>query len=113
MIKESSTPQILVGVGLGLLLEAAALAIGFVLMEMVQKVRNPSDLTYLHFFTSLVIGYFFGVVQAITIVPSSLIFYFAGKHGVVRGLLYFGTFLALLNLLFLVSHYREFVSPVY
>lgn len=42
---------------------------------------------------------FFGVVQALVILPASLCFYLAGKHGVVRGLLYFGTFAALSNTL--------------
>jgi len=49
---------------------------------------------------------FFGVVQAFAILPASLYFYLKDKHGVVRGLLYFGTFAALCNALLWVFVFR-------
>jgi hypothetical protein len=46
-----------------------------------------------------------GMWQALTILPAALLFLSAGKHGVVRGLLRVGTFLALGNVAVLVWIY--------
>jgi len=54
---------------------------------------------------------YFGVVQAIVIVPLALAFWALGKNGVVCGLLYFGTFLAVDNVLAWVFRYRDFFLP--
>ncbi len=54
---------------------------------------------------------FFGVVQAFAIVPAAVCFFFAGKHGVVRGLLYFGIFAAVCNVLLWIFPFRGFFNP--
>jgi len=57
---------------------------------------------------------FFGAIQALAILPASLCFYVAGKHGVVRGLLYFGTFAALCNTALWFFVYKGmFNVPIY
>jgi len=54
-----------------------------------------------------VLGYFayFGMAQVLTILPAALLLLPTGKHGVVRGLLALGTFLALANIGLLVFSY--------
>lgn len=46
-----------------------------------------------------------GMWQVITILPAALLILPTGKHGVVRGLLYFGTFLALANIAIILRIY--------
>ena len=46
----------------------------------------------------------------VAILPAALCFYFVGKHDVVRGLLYFGIFAALCNVLLWIFVYRGFFN---
>jgi hypothetical protein len=103
----TSPLQVLLGVVLGALLQPAAifLASRFWTVLLNHKSSWPEMDLIFH------IVLFFGIVQAFAILPAALVFYAARKHGVVSGLLYFGTFLALLNVLAWITNYRNFFHP--
>jgi len=92
----ASRRQVVVGVVLGILLLPLPL-----LLESAYVYGTERTLDVV--FHAVV---FFGAIQALAILPASLCFCVAGKHGVVRGLLYFGTFAALCNTALWVFVYR-------
>jgi len=103
--KPTSSPQQLsLGVALGILLQA----VPPLLLSMYWGL-HPSPggaglgLAVLPLFAAGVLSV--GMWQVLTILPAALLFLSAGKHGVVRGLLRVGTFLALGNIAVLVWIY--------
>jgi hypothetical protein len=96
----TSPRQVLVGVVLGIFLLPLPLILEFAYFHGTEGTMNPPFQAVLYF----------GMIQAFTILPASLCFYLIGKHGVVRGLLYFGTFAALSNVLLWIFAYRGFFA---
>jgi hypothetical protein len=92
----ASRRQVVVGVVLGILLLPLPVVLEFAYFHGTERTLDVV-------FHAMV---FFGAIQAFAILPASLCFYVAGKHGVVRGLLYFGTFAALCNTVLWVFVYR-------
>jgi hypothetical protein len=97
----TSPRQVVFGMALGILLFPVPLILEFAYFRGTEGTLNVP------FHAAL----YFGVVQAFTILPASLRFYLVGKHDVVRGLLYFGTFAALCNVLLWIFVYRGFFNP--
>lgn len=97
----NSLRQVIFGVGLGILL------LPFPLILEAQYYKGEMAGLNVLFHAVL----FFGVVQAFAILPAALCFFLAGKHGIVRGLLYFGTFTAVCNVLLWVFRFRGFFNP--
>jgi len=104
---EETTSQsgVLNGVLLGILLLPAALIVEYIYL-------SDGSMAALNVPFHAVL--FFGVVQAFGVLPAALLFYARGKHGVVRGLLYFGIFAALSNVWLWIFVYRGFFNaPIY
>lgn len=94
-MKPTSSPQqVSLGVALGILLQAVPLLLLF---------TGGLGLALLPLFAAGILSV--GMWQALTILPAALLFLSAGKHGVVRGLLRVGIFLALGNVAVLVWIY--------
>jgi hypothetical protein len=113
-MKPTTSPlQIFLGVLLGIvLLPAALLLAGHFWTDIMHILHQESIWPGLEFIVAAVL--FSGIIQAFTILPAALVFLAAGKYGVVSGLLYFGTFLALLNVLAWIARYRDFfLGPIY
>jgi hypothetical protein len=101
MTKGTKSPrQVLAGVVLGLLLLPLSLILEF------EYSHGTKDALDAPFHAAL----YFGVIQMVAILPAVLCFYFVGKHDVVRGLLYFGIFAALCNVLLWIFVYRGFFN---
>ena len=101
MTKGTTSPrQVVVGMVLGILLLPVPLILELYYFHGTQGIMNVP------FHAAL----YFGVIQAFTILPASLCFYSVGRHDVVRGLLYFGTFAASCNVLLWIFVYRGFFN---
>jgi hypothetical protein len=59
----------------------------------------------------LLYWFYFGMAQVLTILPAALLLLPTGKHGIVRGLLCVGTFLALANMAILIIAYAGSRPP--
>ena len=110
-MKPTTSPlQIFLGVVLGALLQPVALLLASSFWTNVMGQRSSWPGMEALFAAVL----FFGVIQSFAILPAALVLYAAGKQGVVSGLLYFGTFLALLNVLAWIANFRNFFhAPTY
>lgn len=97
----TSVRQVIFGVGLGILLLPVPLIL--------EAQHYNGEMAGLNVPFHAVL--FFGVVQAFAILPAALCLFLTGKHGVVRGLLYFGTFAAVCNVLLWVFRFRGFFNP--
>jgi len=106
MKKATSSPLQIVG---GLALGAIAQPLAYIGIAMFRQAYSPNSWAGLE--TLFIAFLFFGVVQAIVIVPLALVFWALGKNGVVCGLLYFGTILALFNVQAWIFGYRDFFLP--
>jgi hypothetical protein len=101
MTKGRTSPrQVVVGMALGILLLPLPLILEFAYFHGTEGTMNVPFHAVLYF----------GVIQAFAILPASLCFYLLSKHDVVRGLLYFGTFAALCNVLLWIFVYRGFFN---
>ncbi len=112
MTTQSNSPtQIFLGIGVGLLLQPVALIVGSMLWNIFHGYHDSSE-TGWAFLTAPV--YFFGVTQAIVIIPSVFFYHAKQQYDKVRGLLYVGIFLALCNVLLWVFKYsKSFYPPLY
>lgn len=92
----SSPQQVSLGIALGILLQAVPPLLLF-------GAGGGLGLAVLPLFAGGILS--LGMWQVLTILPAALLFLSAGKHGVVRGLLRVGTFLALGNVAVLLWLY--------
>ncbi len=92
----SSPQQVFLGIVLGILLQAVPPLLLF-------GRGGELGLAVLPLFAAGILS--LGMWQVLTILPAALLFWSTGKHGVVRGLLRVGTFLALGNVALLVRIY--------
>jgi hypothetical protein len=98
----SSPAQVSVGVAFGLALQPISLGMVGVYVQSTTVAGTEArgwDMMGL----ALLYWLYFGMAQVLTILPAALILLPTGKHGIVRGLLYVGTFLALANIAILIA----------
>jgi hypothetical protein len=114
-MKKTSSLQIALGCVLALLLQPLSLWIVWTYLSPKggwQFLGAPFVFAGLYLSLIPVVHFFvvpsFGVAQALTILPATVIFYLGGKHDILRGLLLVGTGLALLNVG--VSFYAYFLQ---
>jgi hypothetical protein len=106
-MKPTSSPQqVTLGVALGILLQAVPPLLILWYSELHPPTGEAAGWAGIGvpvFFAAGILSV--GMWQVLTILPAALLFLSAGKHGVVRGLLRVGTFLALGNIAMLVWIY--------
>ena len=105
-MKSTSSPrQVFWGVVLGILLQAVP---PMLLFMHTGESQGGAGLAALVFFFAGIFS--LGMWQVLTILPAALLLLPTGKHGVVRGLLYCGTFLAAANIVLLFGIYIKLHS---
>jgi hypothetical protein len=106
-MKSTSSPQqIAWGVALGILLQAVPPLLLFMYWQvhpLTGEARGWEGIAAPGFFAVGILS--MGMWQVLTILPAALLLLPTGKHGVVRGLLYVGTFLATATILVLIRIY--------
>jgi hypothetical protein len=107
-MKSTTSPQqVAWGTTLGILLQPVSLII---VLAFVTATTKPGTESRGWGMMGAFLGYFlyFGMAQVLTILPAALLLLPTGRHGVVRGLLRVGTFLALGNMVLFVFLYAVF-----
>jgi NO-binding membrane sensor protein with MHYT domain len=85
-------------VGLGVVLALALQPLSvFLVVSYIKNTRTGEAQGWGVMAATLGYMFYFGMAQVLTILPASLLILPTRQYGVVRGLLYAGTFLALLN----------------
>jgi len=111
-MKSTSSPrQVSCGIVLGILLQAVPPMLLFMHWQnqpLTGESQGGAGLAALVFFAAGIFS--LGMWQALTILPAALLLLPTGKHGVVRGLLYCGTFLAAANIVLLFGIYIKLHS---
>jgi len=106
-MKPTSSPQqVAWGVALGILLQAVpplVLIAYYELHPLTGEAAGWAGIAAPGFFAAGILS--MGMWQVLTILPAALLFSSTGKHGIVRGLLRVGTFLALGNIAVLLWLY--------
>src|SRR5271165_3520426 len=104
-MKSASSPlQIGLGVALGIVLQPVSMAmVGALIVATTRPGTEERGWGLMG--ASLLYFTYFGMAQVLTILPAAVLLLPTGKHGVVRGLLAVGTFLALANIVLLVFLY--------
>jgi hypothetical protein len=103
----SSDGQVYCGVILGILLQAVPPLLLFTYWQshpLTGESQAWAGLAAPAFFGAGILS--MGMWQVLTILPAALLLVPTGKHGIVRGLLYVGTFLAAANILLVLAIYR-------
>jgi len=102
MRSTSSPLQITIGVVLGILLQPVSL---WLVGAYITATRTGEARGWALMGAAFLYVVYFGMAQILTILPAALLFLPSGKHGVVRGLLGVGTFLAIANIAVLIFIY--------
>lgn len=106
-MKATSSPQqVAWGVALGILLQSVPVLIlvaYYQLHPLTGEARGWAGIAAPGIFAAGILS--MGMWQVLTILPAALLLLLTGKHGIVRGLLYVGTFLAIGNILVLIWLY--------
>ena len=102
-MKATSSPaQVGVGVALGILLQPISVMIVGAYVQSTTAAGTEAR-GWSMMGVALLYWFYFGMAQVLTILPAALLLLPNGKHGVVRGLLHVGTFLALANIAILMA----------
>jgi hypothetical protein len=102
MAGTTSRSQVVFGVAFGILLQPVSV---MMVIAYINATAHGEGRGWGLMAAYLLYWSYFGMAQALTILPAALVMLSFGRHGVVRGLLYVGTTLALLNAAVLAVEY--------
>jgi len=112
-MKTTSSPlQVVLGAALGILLQPVSLMLVGAYVQATTRAGTEAR-GWGMMGAALLYMFYFGMAQVLTILPAALLLLPTGRHGVVRGLLYVGTFLAVGNIGVLAFMYAVSGSTIF